>query len=349
MEAAAPVAFPAAFQPACDPLLLQAVERSLPALPPGAALGVALSAGADSATLALHAARVAADRGLILHCFHIHHGLQEQADDWMARAHGLATLLGASCHSRRVRVRATGLGMEAAARASRYEALVKLAGQAAVAHMLLAHHQDDQAETVLLRLLRGAGPLGLGAMAPVQSWGPLVCLRPWVDQPRARILASATRFAALSGWQPVHDPSNLDDRYARAAVRTRLAPLLDERWPAWCQVLARHARQVRELSDWVAETAQADWLTLEPAADGLSFSLRAWRALPPTHQAPVLRDWLRRLGVRMPTDARLQSWLRQLREVHALGHDRNVRLPHEGGCISVQRGRVLWIPKTQVE
>ncbi|MGB5806775.1 tRNA lysidine(34) synthetase TilS, partial [Castellaniella sp.] len=153
--------------PALDPSLLRALDTALAALPAGAAVGVALSAGADSAMLALHAAQTARGRGLRLHCFHIHHGLQAEADDWLIQAHRLAGLLRVCCHSRRVTVDVDGRGMEAAARDARYTALAELAAHAGVGHLLLAHHQDDQAETVLLRLLRGTGPLGLAAMRPV--------------------------------------------------------------------------------------------------------------------------------------------------------------------------------------
>ena len=329
--------------------MLQAVHAALAALPRASAVGVALSAGADSAMLALHAAHAARHLGLRLHCFHIHHGLQADADAWRVQAHRLAGLLQAACHSRRVVVDIDGRGMEAAARDARYTALAALAAHAGVGHMLLAHHQDDQAETVLLRLLRGAGPLGLAAMRPITQRDGLTWIRPWLAQPRAAILASAARFQALSGWQPVSDPSNADDRYARGALRAALAPVLDAHWPAWRRTLARHAGQAQALSDWAHDAAESDWASLDPDPDGQGFSLAAWRALPTTQQAPVLRHWLQRLGLRMPTEARLQDWLRQLRGVHALGHDRDVRLQHEDGWIVVRRGRVLHITKTQVE
>lgn len=337
------------WQAALDPALLRALDAVLSAQPAQTAIGVALSAGADSAMLALHAAHVARRLGRRLHCFHIHHGLQAGADDWLIQAHRLAGLLGVGCHSRRVAVDVDGRGMEAAARDARYAGLAGLAAQAGVGCLLLAHHQDDQAETVLLRLLRGAGPLGLAAMRPVMERDGLVWVRPWLDQPRAAILDCARRFQSLSGWQPVSDPSNDDARYARAALRTSLAPLLDARWPAWRRSLARHARQARDLSDWVAAAAREDWSALEPSADGRAFSLAAWRALPAPRQVAVLRHWLQVLGLRMPTEARLRNWLRQLRGVHALGHDRAVQLRHEDIWIVVRRGRVLCVSKTQVE
>ena len=347
--APAPDDDPDPWRSALDPALLEAVDAALAARPPGAPIGVALSAGADSAMLALHAAHAARRLGARLHCFHIHHGLQAEADDWLLQAHRLAGLLEADCHSRRVAVDVDRRGMEAAARDARYAALAELAARAGVGAMLLAHHQDDQAETVLLRLLRGTGPLGLAAMRPVTERGGLVWIRPWLDQPRSAILDCARRFEALSGWRPVSDPSNADDRYARGALRAGLAPVLDARWPAWRRTLARHAGQARDLSDWADDTARADWAGLDPAPDGRAFSLAAWRALPAPRQAPVLRHWLRTLGLRMPTEARLRDWLRSLREVHALGHDRDLRLRHEDVWIVVRRGRVLCVPKTQVE
>ncbi|WP_298018371.1 tRNA lysidine(34) synthetase TilS [uncultured Castellaniella sp.] len=331
------------WQAACDERLLAAVRKTLADAPAGAAVGVALSAGADSAMLALHAAVAAADAGRSLHCFHIHHGLQAEADRWLAQAHDLAGLLGASCHSLRVRVDAQGLGMEAAARAARYAALASLADRAGVDHVLLAHHQDDQAETVLLRLLRGSGPLGLAAMAAVMQQGEVTYHRPWLDQPRDLILRAADRFADLSAWRPVRDPSNHDARYKRAAMRLNLAPVLDAHWPAWRRTLARHARQAGELAQWARDAAREDWLRLDPRDDDASFSLAAWRALPAARQAPVLRHWLLERGLRMPTEARLSAWLKQLREVHALGHDRQVRLRHEKHWIVVQKGRVRLI------
>lgn len=305
-------------------------------------VAVALSGGADSAMLAVHAAIVVPEYPDIeLHCFHIHHGLQQAADAWLQHAHRLAGGLGLPCHSLRVSVAGdSGKGVEAAAREARYAGLKRLASLMDVSHILLAHHLDDQTETVLMRLLRGAGPTGLAAMAPISERDGLFYLRPWLEVDRALILASAHDYARRSGWAPVDDPTNIEDAYTRGAVRRRLTPVLNERWPAWRSILLRHARQARELSGLLEEVAQEDFAGLEPGADGRDFSLAAWRRLGSQRQVLVLRHWLRRYGLRAPTEARMRELCRQLRGLHALGHDRVMRLRHDGHWISCERGRV---------
>lgn len=305
-------------------------------------VAVALSGGADSAMLAVHAAiAVRHHAGIELHCFHIHHGLQQAADGWLEHAHRLAAGLGLPCHSLRVAVaRDSGKGVEAAAREARYAGLQRLAASTGVSHVLLAHHRDDQTETVLMRLLRGTGPTGLAAMAPISERDGLVYLRPWLETDRALILATARDYAQRSGWAAVDDPTNIEDAYTRGAVRRRLTPVLDERWPAWRSILLRHARQARELAGLLDEVATEDFARLDPAADASAFSLAAWRQLGAQRQVLVLRHWLRQHGLRAPTEARMRELCRQLRGLHALGHDRGMRMRHEGHWIVCERGRV---------
>ncbi len=292
--------------------------------------------------LAVHAAKYARSRQVELHFLHVHHGLQAGADQWQAHVHDLAHRLNVPCHSLRVRVdQSGGDGMESAARTARYQALASLAAPLGVTHILLAHHQDDQAETVLLRLLRGAGPEGLGAMAPMRVRDGLVYLRPWLEVARSEILRLAGQFGELTGWHPVCDPTNSDDRYTRAAVRERLAPVLDDRWPGWQANLVRHAGLSREMALVLDEVASNDFKQLEPAADAGSFSLRKWRELPEHRQALLLRYWLALQGQRMPTQARLQDLMRQLRHLHAMGHDRQMQVKHGDRYIRCIKGRII--------
>jgi tRNA(Ile)-lysidine synthase len=316
----------------------------------GRAVAAAVSGGADSAMLAVHAAPIARELGLDFSLFHVHHGLFALADDWADRVCDLGRSLGVPVRVLRVQVAGdSGLGIEAAARQARYAALAQAANAAGAGHILLAHHRDDQAETVLLRLLRGAGPAGLAAMAPQSVRDGIVYLRPWLNVPRARILQAAQEHAAATGWTAVDDPSNADARYTRAAVRTLLAPVLDARWPGWQDIVARHARLAAETEQILQEVAVADLAALEPAADGSSFSLAAWRQLSMARQARLLRHWLALQGARMPTEARLAELLKQLRQLHSLGHDRQLVWDHGEHRVRCVRGRVEIGPRATAQ
>ncbi len=308
--------------------------------------GVAVSGGVDSAMLAVLAAQAARHTGRPLHLLHVHHGLFDQADAWAEQVHDLGRALALPVHIALARVDvAGGQGVEAAARQARYDALGKLAAELGIQTILLAHHLGDQAETVLLRLLRGSGPAGLAAMAQATQRGAVRYLRPWLESDRALIIEAARRYAQATGWRAASDPSNADPRYTRAAVRTLLAPALDRRWPGWQALLARHARLAAQAADLLHEVAQADFARLEADADGSSFSLAAWRQLAPSHQAHVLRHWFERHGARMPTEARLEALMRQLRQLHALGHDRQMVFDHANVRVRCVRGRVLIEPR----
>jgi tRNA(Ile)-lysidine synthase len=323
--------------------LVQAIAQAVAELPerPGA-LAVAVSGGPDSAMLAVHASVFAQQESLPLHFFYIHHGLQELAEPWQAHVHDLAQRLRVPCHSLRIQVDLSrGDGVEAAARDARYAALARLALQTGADHVLLAHHRNDQAETVLLRLLRGAGPTGLAAMAPVARRQGLTYLRPWLNVDRAIILSLADAFAELTGWHPVRDPTNSDDKYTRAALRERLVPELNQRWPGWQRNLARHARQSAQVAQVLGEVCASDFAGLDPSVDGRNFSLAAWRALSPARQALVLRHWLSLFDQPMPSDARLQDSMRQLRGLHEMWHDRQMRVRHGAAWIRCVKGRVI--------
>jgi len=304
-------------------------------------IAVAISGGLDSTMLAVHAAALARQHGFTLHGFHIHHGLQTQADQWQSQTHDLALVLGIPCHSLRVAVaQDSGSGIEAAARAARYAGLAQLAQHTGVRHILLGHHRDDQAETVLLRLLRGSGPQGLAAMRIRSVKDGLVYVRPLLALDRRVLVQAFAHWQRTSGWQAAQDPSNTDARHTRSALRARLVPTLNARWPAWRANLARHAQLSAQISDVLEEVIAQDFASLAPSPDNASFSLAAWRMLSPARQALVLRHWLAQHGLQMPTEARLRDVLRQLRGLHALGHDRHMRVRHGPAWIVCEHGRV---------
>lgn len=320
--------------------LQQAIKR-LQVVPARMAVGV--SGGVDSAMLAVHASAVARIHGIELMLFHVHHGLQEAADGWAEHVVTLGKLLDTPVHIARVRVQeGAGQGIEAAARDARYLALSDLAQGQRLTHILLAHHRHDQAETVLLRLLRGTGPQGMAAMAARSTRDGITYLRPWLDMDRGLIQAIAVEIEQASGWRAVLDPTNADPRYTRAALRELLAPALDTRWPGWRSTLARHARHMADALEVLEEVARTDLASLEPSPDQGSFSLAAWRTLSPVRQAQVLRHWMQINGAQAPTEARMQDLLRQLRQLHSLGHDRQLRVEQAGHVVRCHRGRV-WI------
>ncbi len=318
-----------------------ALASSLAALPPRAPVAVALSGGIDSVALALVAKQVCNETEHPLYFFHVHHGLYAQADAWAAHLQVFANDLDVPLFLRRVTVEQdSGLGIEAAARNARYLALAELADANDVKTILLAHHRQDQAETVLLRLLRGAGVLGLGAMHADVLRGGLRLVRPWLDIDRDALVAQTRAYTGRSGWEPIADPSNIDVQFARGALRAELIPVLDVRWPAWRQTLTRHAKQAQETSQILEEVAATDWQALEPDLEGSSFSLQRWRSLSEPRQALVLRYWFNQQGVAMPGERRLAELMRQLRQLHALGHDRELLWQHGMHRVQCLRGRV---------
>lgn len=299
--------------------------------------------------LAIVLDHLARQRNVSLQLFHVHHGLLAQADGWTKQVGDLAKLLGRPLDILRIDIASfEGKGMEAAARDARYHALAQAAARQGVNTLWLAHHQDDQAETVLLRLLRGAGVAGMGAMRSETTRDGVRYLRPWLSVPRSVILQAMSEFTHATGWAPVLDPSNVDPRYTRAAVRTALTPALNARWPGWQAIVARHARQADEAAALLEEVAAADLATIRSGPDksapalefDVAFELLGWRALSAPRQRNLLRYWLSLLGARMPSEARLADLQRQLMQLHSLGHDRNMVFDHGTLRIRCVRGQV---------
>lgn len=298
------------------------------------AVAVALSGGRDSAAL-LHAAaawRDVAGAPVRLVALHVHHGLQADADAWEAACARMAAAVGAEFHVRRVRVSAdAGRGIEEAAREARYAALDALCAEAGATLLLTAHHLDDQAETVLLQLLRGAGLDGLSAM-PMARQRRVTLLRPWLDVPRSDIDAYA-RAHALA-W--VEDPSNDDARYARNALRPLLAGMAGH-FPAYRASLARSAAHLAEAAALIEEVAQADLARIAPAG---ALALADLATLSGPRQRAVLRAWLAGAGLlRAVSSRRLEDLRTQLLSARADGA-LCVRLP--GAHVRRYRGQA-WI------
>jgi tRNA(Ile)-lysidine synthase len=292
-----------------------------------ARLAVAISGGIDSMVLLDALTSVSASRSLKVSAVHVHHGLSPNADHW-------ARFCAEQCASRSVPLavhrlhleRKSGQSLEALARAGRYEHFMSCD----VDVIALAHHADDQAETVLLQLLRGSGPRGLSAM-PVFRRGTPGLLRPLLSQTRETMAAYA-RTRGL-GW--IEDESNSDTTHRRNLLRHEVAPRLAAGFKGYPATLTRAASHQAEASALLDELAALD---AEGAIDDAGLDRAQLAGLSNARAANLLRWFLRREGLRPPSDARLADVLRQLRSASA---DARTRIAHDGAEIGCHRGRVV--------
>jgi tRNA(Ile)-lysidine synthase len=247
----------------------------------GKRVAAGLSGGLDSVVL-LHVLHgLAPVLGYRLSAIHVNHGLSPNAGDWQKFCAALCLELGVPFKALKVKVKKQRHGLEAAAREARRAALIK-AGVDAIA---LGHHLDDQAETVLFNLLRGAGLAGASGMPVHGKLGRKMLLRPLLEVPRSAIRAHAAEHRL--GW--IEDESNADEALTRNFIRRRVGPLLESKFPRWREGLARAARHFA----------------------GADLDARG-----------LLRAYLREKGLRAPSEAKLVEMLKQLGSASAvIRHD----------------------------
>ena len=269
-----------------------------------ASLVVALSGGLDSVVL-FHLVRTCQPiLGFRFKCVHVHHGLSANADQWAEFCRGLCVAHGVAFDLQRVSVaRDDPAGIEAAARAARRRVFATIEADA----LLSAHHQDDQAETLLLQLLRGAGPKGLAAMAAWHhppGW-KAAQLRPLLGVTRGEIRS----YAAQHCLRWVEDESNLDSRHRRNALRNELLPQLARHFPGYAATLARAAALQAESAELLDDLAAID--AAAAISDG-GLDCLALARLSPVRQRNLLRHFIAAQGHRLPNQRRLEQALQQL-------------------------------------
>jgi len=273
---------------------------------PEAPVAVACSGGMDSVVLAHALARLAREAGCSLRMIHVDHGLHADSASWSARCVDFATSLDVPIVIEQATVVQRDEGLEAAARNARYERFrsVMRDGEA----IALAHHADDQAETILLKLLRGAGPEGLGGMRAMRPFGRGFLWRPLLDLPRAVL----SEYAHANNLSWIDDPSNADTRLRRNFLRHEILPKLTERWPDTAVALAHSAAWTRAAADHIDSEARTALKRLRGGPSQLNW--RDWLDLSDAMRDAVLRLWLRELNLPPPAFFHVAEIERQLRD-----------------------------------
>jgi len=287
-----------------------AIDLDAGALPPEAGLAVAFSGGLDSRVLLQLLAEADWARARGLRVLHVDHGLHADSARWAEHCRREALGLGLDISLLRVEVPGGSGGLEERARRARHSALQAVLRSGEV--LVMAHHQDDQAETFLLRALRGAGERGLGGMRALRSFGAGWLWRPLLAAPRSAL----EHYARVRDLRWIDDPSNLDPRHDRNFLRHAVLPLLRQRWPQAAESLALSASlsaqaearlQALDAID-VARAQQMDPRVLDLTV------LRSWE---PARRARVLRAWLHALGCALPPPSVLAQIERELLQARA--------------------------------
>ena len=290
-----------------------AFESAIAAFDPALPLAVGFSGGADSTALLVACAGRWPGQ---VRAVHVHHGLQAAADGFEQHCRALCERLGLPLEVLRVDARhGPGDSPEDAARRARYEAFSALAqagrARGAIKSVALGHHADDQAETLLLALSRGAGLPGLAAMPAQAERGGLTLHRPLLAVPAADIRA----WLVARGLPWIDDPTNGDTRFTRNRIRAELLPALERAFPQFRATFARSAAHAAQAQLLLAEVAEQDL-----AAVGDPPRIAALQALSRARQANVLRHWLVRAQGAAPSAAQLDALLDQIAACTTRGH-----------------------------
>jgi tRNA(Ile)-lysidine synthase len=301
---------------------------------PTRCIAVAWSGGRDSTAL-LHATLVAAEPlGVEVLALHVHHGLSAHADAWVAHCESQVARWARRwpirlCVTRLDGRPGRGESIEAWARQARYRALRRMAMEQGADTVLLAHHRLDQAETVLIQALRGAGVAGLAGMPREVEREGIRWLRPWLDRDPPAIAAYVRRHRL----KHIEDDSNADPRFARNRLRLQVWPALVQAFPQASTTLADTARWAQQATECLEEFAAQD---LAAMSDAAGLQIAAWSGFSEARRANLLRHWLR-AQIGSPAPASLIQ--RLMAELNLAGQG---TWEAEGGQLRAYRGRLRW-------
>lgn len=300
---------------------------------------IAYSGGADSHVLLHLAAGIENMRGRMT-AVHIHHGLQPEADAWEQHAETIARNLTINYRAIRVDASASkGESPEEAARNARYSALKTLLEVGDI--LLVAHHQDDQLESILLQLLRGAGLRGLSGMPESMLFGRGHLLRPLLKTSKQAICA----YASSKQLSVIHDPSNCETDFNRNYLRHEVLPLLTRRWPSCAVTVSRAAEHCAQAERMLANVAQEDFDRVFNVADK-TLSISLLQDFDQGRQLGVLRHWFSYFGLKMPSQIFLQNLLNQLVGADS---DRQPEMINQGRSIRRYRDKIYCLQEKRAE
>ncbi len=278
-------------------------------------IGVAYSGGADSTALLMAAAQAWPGQ---VRAIHVHHGLQQAADGFVSVCESVCTAMQIPLVVLRIDARhAAGESPEDAARRARYATLASAAMELGLKGVLLGQHADDQVETILLALSRGAGLPGLSAMSAQFERGGMIFYRPLLQTPAAGLRDWLVTQQILF----VDDLSNNDQRYTRNRIRHQILPALAEAFPQFRETFARSAQHAAQAQQVLAEVAAEDLLSI-----GSPPTITSLQSLSIARQANVLRHWLKQVHQATPSAAQLDQLLAQIAACTTRGHQIHLKV-----------------------
>ena len=292
-------------------------------------LAVAFSGGADSTALLVQTHRQHPKQVI---AFHVHHGLQAAADDFELHCQALCDSLQIPLYVVRVNAKhASGESPEDAARAARYGALMALAKTHSVDKVLLAQHADDQVETLLLALSRGAGLGGLSAMSKSFERGGVWFERPMLSQSAVEIRA----WLARENIAYIEDPTNSDTTFTRSKIRLNLLPKLQEAFPQYRATFTRSISHIAQANELLAELAQMDLGVI-----GIPPTIKGLQTFNGSRQANALRFWLKFRHSVVPSTVQMDELLKQIAACQTRGHQ--IHLKIASGFVSRAEDRLIF-------
>jgi len=319
----------------------QSLDQALHAFAPPLPLAVALSGGADSTALLLACARKWPGQVMAVH---INHGLQAAAAQFERQCQQFCDSLHIPLHILQVNAHAsTGQSPEDAARIARYSALTEFLtehpqGKDCKA-MALGQHADDQVETLLLALSRGAGLPGLSAMPAQWVRNGLAFYRPLLQVSSLEI----RRWLAQEGQSFIEDPTNTDEAFTRNRIRARLMPALREMFPHYLDTFARSASHAAQAQVVLDEVAHDDWSRVCNSAENAP-EIKKLQALSSARQSNVLRYWLKSSCKSSASAAQLQELLSQIAACTTAGHQIQIKVG--SGFVRRSKAELTWYNET---